>query len=99
MSPEQQRTRFREIAVEAAAIYPSETDFTYRHDQVPYTLQRLQIALRICAGHLVEHPNSVALRALESMHADAEDLKIRDPKEFGASILRGNEYAQRKGSA
>lgn len=97
MSPEQRQAKFREIAVAAAQEYPEATDFTYRHEEVPYTLQRLRIALRVCAGHLIEHPTRVTLRALEDMHTDAEKLKVSDPREFGASVLRGEAFAQRRG--
>lgn len=97
MSPEQRQAKFREIAVAAAGEYPDETDFTYRHENVPYTLQRLRVALQVCARHLIEHPTRVTLRALEDMHTDAERLKISDPREFGASVIRGQEFASWRG--
>lgn len=97
MTPEQRKAKFREIATAAAGKFPSETDFTYRHAEVPYTLQRLQVALRICAAHLIEHPTQVTLTALQDMHEDAGRLKRSDPREFGRSILRGQEFAGQRG--
>ena len=97
MSAEEQQARMREIAAAAAAKYPDETDFTYVHAEIPYTLQRLRIALKVCAGHLIENRPSVTLRALESMRKDAIELRMSDPQEFGASVLRGEEFARRRG--
>lgn len=97
MSPEQRQAKFREIAVAAAAEYPDATDFTYRHENVPYTLQRLRVALQVCARHLIDHPVRTTLTTLEDMHNDAEQLRARDPREFGASIIRGQEFAKKRG--
>ncbi len=97
MSPEQRQAKFREIAIAAAGQYPEQTDFTYRHEQVPYTLQRLRIALRVCAQHLIEHPTRVTLDALQGMYNDAQRLKVDDPHEFTTSIQRGEAFAQRRG--
>lgn len=92
LTPEQMRDKLRDIISAVSETYPNETDFTYRHEQVPYTLTTVRDTARVCFRHLVNVQVETAAGLFNSMHQDAEELRKSDPGEYTESIERARVF-------